>query len=455
MKQDDGLPQSVCIECSNHIIESYRFRRKAFKSEEILKQKLYDTYALSIKSELLDEHELIYTESSEIEMPTVKTAEKLQSIDRHKTINSEPKLCDKCSTSINTTLEDESERIPKIEIYTENVISDPLNSIESEVNTKEKLEFKENINNDQTDVLCSNNSNTEIKSIARYKVTKSKGQIKIKSSNLSSDDNLEKIKNQPINEQNKLTNTNPIENTNITDKAATSSAAIIKTKIKLPRAIELENSFACPLCGKETSKKRYVMDHLRAVHFNPNKKRNRITRQITSEIKNEPVHQTVENKPKKLKLPEPIELENGGFACPICGKKTTKKRYVSDHLRTVHFKKPSTNNKPTKPTVKKAQKMLPFSKLCEICGTQYSNRTTYKNHYRKHFPDQCLSCRFCDKKFGIPSLLKIHEMIHTGEKPYMCDSCDFRCNSRCSLKVNLIWFIFFKQFIIYSNFSHI
>jgi hypothetical protein len=43
-------------------------------------------------------------------------------------------------------------------------------------------------------------------------------------------------------------------------------------------------------------------------------------------------------------------------------------------------------------------------------------------------------CSNCSKGFSGPSHLKIHERVHTGERPYQCDVC---CNKTFNQKSNL------------------
>ncbi|KAF8564933.1 hypothetical protein P879_02035 [Paragonimus westermani] len=42
-------------------------------------------------------------------------------------------------------------------------------------------------------------------------------------------------------------------------------------------------------------------------------------------------------------------------------------------------------------------------------------------------------CRYCNKAFSLMNVLKVHERIHTGEKPYICDICDKAFNQSGSL----------------------
>jgi uncharacterized Zn-finger protein len=54
----------------------------------------------------------------------------------------------------------------------------------------------------------------------------------------------------------------------------------------------------------------------------------------------------------------------------------------------------------------------------KFCLVTMADETKMEDKVRKY------QCTYCSKKFGWPTDLKRHTLIHTGERPFRCQSCD-------------------------------
>lgn len=73
------------------------------------------------------------------------------------------------------------------------------------------------------------------------------------------------------------------------------------------------------------------------------------------------------------------------------------------------------------------------SKSCELCGKTFANPSALRIHYVVHTGEKPYRCSLCGKGFTQKGNLKCHLRIHTGERPFYCA----KCGKTFTQKVNL------------------
>uniref|UniRef100_A0A672I985 C2H2-type domain-containing protein n=1 Tax=Salarias fasciatus TaxID=181472 RepID=A0A672I985_SALFA len=64
-----------------------------------------------------------------------------------------------------------------------------------------------------------------------------------------------------------------------------------------------------------------------------------------------------------------------------------------------------------------------ISKSCELCGKIFANPSALRIHYVVHTGEKPYTCSLCGKGFTQKGNLKCHLRIHTGERPFHCGKC--------------------------------
>lgn len=72
------------------------------------------------------------------------------------------------------------------------------------------------------------------------------------------------------------------------------------------------------------------------------------------------------------------------------------------------------------PLDNKTQKCID-PKFCQFCERKFYDEAMLKKHEKMHTGDKPYVCDFCRRGFALSDHLRTHERTHTGEKPHQCD----------------------------------
>ncbi|XP_074553539.1 uncharacterized protein LOC141810099 [Halichoeres trimaculatus] len=126
------------------------------------------------------------------------------------------------------------------------------------------------------------------------------------------------------------------------------------------------------------------------------------------------------------------------FKCEICDRTFFHKGTLTHHMKThkENFCSICKQHFPHWHKFKRHTCVPPYSsksQSCNLCGKAFANPSALRIHQVVHTGEKPYSCSFCGKGFTQKGNLNAHLRIHTGERPFCC----LKCGKTFTQKINL------------------
>nr|XP_054759954.1 zinc finger protein 93-like [Lytechinus pictus] len=107
------------------------------------------------------------------------------------------------------------------------------------------------------------------------------------------------------------------------------------------------------------------------------------------------------------------------YKCTVCDRGFRTQKLMGKHRTRMHGKR---------------EKRF----ACSFCDKRFMERSSWRNHERRHKGIRPHVCLVCGKGFSSKDSMVVHQRIHTGEMPFQCDKCGKSFRNNHNLTAHLL-----------------